>query len=69
MFRVVAAAVKPGKDASFFRIMDDLLFLPNSPALMNDGTSRVQLPACFVLPAADSIPGIFTALTQMAVIP
>jgi ribonucleoside-diphosphate reductase alpha chain len=68
LFRRVAAAVKPGKEAPFFRIMDDLLFLPNSPTLMNAGTSRGQLSACFVLPVADSIPGIFTALTQMAVI-
>ena len=68
MFRRVAAAVKPGRDEQFFRIMEDLLFLPNSPTLMNAGTPGGQLSACFVLPVVDSIPGIFMALAKMALI-
>ncbi len=68
MFRRVAAAVKPGRDEQFFRIMEDLIFLPNSPTLMNAGTPGGQLSACFVLPVVDSIPGIFMALAKMALI-
>ena len=68
MFRRVAAAVKTGREEQFFRIMEDLLFLPNSPTLMNAGTPGGQLSACFVLPVEDTIPGIFGALTQMALI-
>ena len=68
MFRRVAAAVKPGREEQFFRIMEDLIFLPNSPTLMNAGTPGGQLSACFVLPVVDSIPGIFMALAKMALI-
>ena len=68
MFRRVAAAVKPGREEHFFRIMEDLIFLPNSPTLMNAGTPGGQLSACFVLPVVDSIPGIFMALAKMALI-
>ncbi len=68
MFQRVARAVNTGREAQFCQIMEDLLFLPNSPTLMNAGTPKGQLSACFVLPVADSIQGIFTALTQMAMI-
>ncbi len=62
-----------GKDAlaweeDFFRVLDHLEFLPNSPALMNAGTPLGQLSACFVLPVPDSLEGVFDAVKQMAVI-
>lgn len=52
----------------FYHLMTDLDFLPNSPTLMNAGTSLNQLSACFVLPVKDSIKGIFDSLKHMALI-
>ncbi len=52
----------------FYKELSSLRFLPNSPTLMNAGTSLGQLSACFVLPVADSLIEIFDTLKAMAVI-
>lgn len=52
-----------GKDnkekQSFYDVMANGDFLPNSPTLMNAGTSINSFSACFVLPIEDSINSIY----------
>lgn len=80
LFRRVAKAVAAAEmcwgdgngalqqEKRFYEILSGLLFLPNSPTLMNAGMPAGQLSACFVLPVEDSMNSIFTALKNAALI-
>ena len=77
LWRVAAAVAKPEKSyggnpdewaVRFYNMMAELEFMPNSPTLMNAGTAKGQLSACFVLPIGDSMEEIFGSLCATALV-
>lgn len=55
-------------ESEFYDAMSNLLFLPNTPTLINAGKEAGQLAACFVLPVDDSMTSIFDSLKNAALI-
>lgn len=55
-------------EKNFFDAMSNLLFLPNTPTLINAEKEHGQLAACFVLPVDDSMKSIFDSLKNAALI-
>ncbi|MBI5409439.1 MAG: adenosylcobalamin-dependent ribonucleoside-diphosphate reductase [Nitrospirae bacterium] len=78
MFRRVARAVASAErlygenpqewEDKFYDAMSSLLFLPNTPTMINAGKDMGQLAACFVLPVDDSMKSIFDTLKNAALI-
>ena len=78
MFRRVAKTIAASEtlyggnsgewEAKFCNAMSNLLFLPNTPTLINAGKELGQLAACFVLPVDDSMRSIFDSLKNAALI-
>ena len=74
LFRRVAAEAARAEtereywEEKFFNLVSQLVFLPNSPALMNARTLNNQLSACFVLPIEEGIENIFDTLKLAAII-
>lgn len=79
LFRRVANAVAAAETTeedkakwaqSFYELMANLDFLPNTPTLVNAGNPKGSsvLSACFVLPVKDSLDSIFNTLHRAAML-
>jgi ribonucleoside-diphosphate reductase alpha chain len=76
LFRRVAYAIAEGEEEGerkvwedrFYRLLSSLKFLPNSPTLVNAGTGRGCLSACFVVSPDDTMASIMDVARDAAMI-
>ena len=76
LFRRVALAVAEGEaedarpvwEERYFQLLSSLKFLPNSPTLVNAGTGRGCLSACFVVSPEDTMESIMAVARDAAMI-
>ena len=74
MFMRVASAVAEAEDTpedwtdTFFDMMWSLRFLPNSPTLVNAGTAKGSLSACFVISPEDTMESIMKTAYDAALV-
>lgn len=69
MYMRVAKAIMDDEWGLFGQAMHDGIFLPNTPTLVNAGTSKPGgFSACYVVPVEDSLEGIYRSLHDAAVI-
>ena len=76
LFRRVASAVARGEEVErakhwadrFYDLLSSLKFLPNSPTLVNAGTGRGCLSACFVVSPEDTMDSIMRVAHDAAMI-
>ena len=76
LFRRVAHAIAQGETAPvqtiwenrFYELMTSLKFLPNSPTIVNAGTGRGCLSACFVVTPEDNMESIMDVAHDAAMI-
>ena len=76
LFRRVARAISQGEkeqdrnlwEDRFFGLLTSLKFLPNSPTLVNAGTGRGCLSACFVVSPDDTMDSIMQVAHDAAMI-
>lgn len=67
----VAKAVSNGDEnleEKYFQAINNFYFLPNSPALLNAGTSIGNLSACFCLDLSDSMESIMDTAKDMSLV-
>jgi ribonucleoside-diphosphate reductase alpha chain len=55
-------------EEAFYQAMLSLLFLPNSPTLMNAGLPNSQLSACYVLPVENDTDAIYRTVEEASLI-
>jgi ribonucleoside-diphosphate reductase alpha chain len=70
MLKRVAKNIADNEDEEeeFYEVMNDQVFLPNSPTLMNAGNTLQQLAACFALPVEDDMKAIMMSALNTALI-